>query len=71
MVYLGIVCESDLCRFEVPDEKLAKLAAIITVALETGLITFAMLEKLAGKCTSMTVAAPAASLNTFYMYRQI
>ena len=42
VVYLGIVCESDLCRFEVPDEKLAKLAAIITVALETGLITFAM-----------------------------
>ena len=30
-----------------------------------------MLEKLTGKCTSMSVAVPAASLYTFHMYKQI
>ena len=51
--------------------QICNLEAIITVALETGLTTFAMLGKLAGKCTSMTVASPAASLYAFHMYKQI
>ena len=71
VVHLGIVCDSDLCQFEVPGDKLAKLQAIIAGALEAGMIMFAMSKKLAGKCTSMTVAVPAASLYTFHMYKQI
>ena len=59
VVYLGIVCDSDLCQFEVPGGKFAKLEAIIAGAIEAGMVTFAMLEKMAGKCTSMTVAVPA------------
>ena len=34
-------------------------------------ITFAMLEKLGGKCTSMCVAVPPAVPYTHYMYRAI
>ena len=71
VVYVGIVCSSDLFQFEVPEDEFAKLEAIIRVALEAGMITFAMLERLAGKCTSMTVAVSAASLYTFYKYKQI
>ena len=41
------------------------------MALKAGMITFAMLEKLAGKCKTMTVAVPAASLYTFHTYEQI
>ena len=55
----------------VPEDKLSKSEAIITVDLEAGLMTFAMPERLAGKNTSMTVAVPAASLYMFHMYKQI
>ena len=34
-------------------------------------IIFAMLEKLARKCTSMSVAVPPAALYTHYIYRGI
>lgn len=63
LVYLGIARDSILCQFEVPEDKLVKLEAIIRVALETSMITFAMLEKLARKSTNMAVAVPAASLH--------
>ena len=71
LVYLGIVCDSAKCRFEVPEDKLVKLETLITAAIDASSITFAELEKVAGKCTSMTVAVPAASLYTFHMYKQI
>lgn len=70
LVFLGITCDSLQCRFEVPPDKLDKLEAIISAAIASSTITFAMLEKLAGKCTSMTVAVPAARLYTHYMYAQ-
>ena len=66
MVYLGIACHSDLRQFELPEDKLAKLQAINTVDLEAGMITFAMFEKLPAKCTSMTVAMPAATVCTCF-----
>lgn len=71
LVYLAIVCYSDKCRFEVPEDMLAKLEATLATAIESQSITFAMLQKLAGKCTSMSVAVPAANLYTLYMYKQI
>ena len=71
LVYLGIVCDSGACRFEVPEDKLNKLEKILVGALSSGVITFKLLEKLAGKCTSLSVAVPVAALYTHHMYKQI
>lgn len=71
LVFLGIVCDTMLRRFEVPQVKLDKLEVILRKTASTGFITFAMLEKLAGKCTSMSVAVPPAALYTHHMYKQI
>ncbi|CAN0599232.1 unnamed protein product, partial [Laminaria digitata] len=30
VVYLGIVCDSETCRFEVPEDKLERLETLIT-----------------------------------------
>ena len=70
-VFLGIICDSVACRFEAPEDKLEKLEVILTEAVTSGAITFRMLEKLAGKCTSLSVAVPVAALYTHHMYRQI
>ena len=59
------------CRFEAPEDKLAKLEVILTKAVTSGAITFRMLEKLAGKCTSLSVAVPVAALYTHQMRRKI
>ena len=58
-------------RFEVPQDKLDELEVILHRAADEKSITFAMLEKPAGKCTSMSVAVPPAALYTHYMYRGI
>ena len=71
LVFLGVVCDSALQRFEVPQDKLTKLEAILREAIRAKLISFSMLEKLAGKCTSMSVAVPAAALYTHFMYKVI
>ena len=62
---------SVLKRFEVPQDKLDKLEVIPHRAADEKSITFAMLEKPAGKCTSMSVAVPPAGLYTHYIYRAI
>lgn len=46
--YFGIVCDSADCRFEVPEDKLAKLEALVTTAIDAESITFVVLDKLAG-----------------------
>jgi len=61
LVFLGIICDSVACRFEAPEDKLEKLEVILTEAVTSGAITFRMLEKLAGKCTSLSVAVPVAA----------
>ena len=71
LVFLGIICDSVACRFEAPEDKLEKLEVSLTGAVTSGAITFRMLEKLAGKCTSLVVAVPVAALYTHHMYRQI
>lgn len=58
-------------KFIIPDSKLEKLEAIITGGLEKGVISFQTLEKMAGKCTSMSVACPAAALYTHHMYQAV
>ena len=71
LVFLGIICDTEARRFEVPEGKLLKLEVIITAAITSGWISFVDLERLAGKCTSMSVAVPPASLYTYHMYKHI
>ena len=71
LVFLGVVCDSAAQKFFIPEDKLAKLERIIADALSSGSISFHMLEKVAGKCTSMSVACPAAALYKHYMYQHI
>ena len=70
LVFLGIICDTAQCRFEAPADKLEKLEHILSDAITSGAITFHMLEKLAGKCTSLSVAVPVAALYTHHMYKQ-
>ena len=55
----------------VPEDKLRKLEVILRDEIDSRSISFNQLEKLAGKCTSMFVAVPPASLYTHYIYNQI
>lgn len=55
-------------RFEAPEDKPEKLEAIPTEAVTSDVITFRMLEKMAGKCTSLSVAVAVAGLYTHHMY---
>ena len=71
LVFLGVGCDTAQRRFYVPEDKLRKLETILRDAIDSRSISFSQLEKLAGKCTSMSVAVPPASLYTHHMYRQI
>ena len=71
LVFLGIMLDTKARRFEVPEEKLLKLELVLTAAITSGWISFMDLERLAGKCTSMSVAVPLASLYTYHMYKHI
>ena len=51
-------------RFYVPENKLLNLEAILLKAIDSQSTSFSHLDKLAGNCTSMSVAAPPASLYT-------
>ena len=48
-----------------------ELETLLKEAIQSRFITFYDLEKLAGKCTSMSVAVPPASLYTYHMYKKI
>ena len=71
LVFLGVVCDSVIKRFEVSQDKLGKLEVILHTAADENSITFPMLEKPAAKCTSMSVAVPPVVLYTHYIYRVI
>ena len=71
LVFLGIICDTETRYFEVPEDKLIKLEVIFTAAITSGCISFVDLERLAGKCSSMSVAVPSASLYTYHMYKHI
>lgn len=71
LVLLGVTCDTVLKRFEVPQSKIDKLEIILHRAIKTGSITFALLEKLAGKCTSMSVVVPPTALYTHHMHKCI
>ena len=67
LVFLGIGCNTAQRRLYVPEDKLQKLEAILRDAIDSRSISFSQLEKLAGKCTSMSVAVPPASLYTHHI----
>ena len=71
LVFLGIICDTEARRFEVPEGKLLKSEVILTAAITSGWISFVDLERLTWKCTSMSVAVPPASLCTYHMYKHI
>ena len=71
LVFLGVGCDTAQRRFYVPEDKLRKLEAILRDAIDSRSISFSQLEKLTGKCMSMSVAAAPASLYTHHMYRQV
>ena len=71
LVFMGVGCDTAQRRFYVPEDKLRKLEAILQDAIDSRSISFSQLEKLTGKCTSMSVAVPPASLYRHHMYHQI
>lgn len=71
IIFLGVRCDSKEQRFTIPNEKLVKLELLITTAVAQEKIYFPTLEKVAGKCTSMSVACPAALLYTHFLYKEI
>lgn len=66
--YLGIICDSATMTFRIPQEKLDKLHAILQAALAKGCVSYRTLQRVAGKCMSMTVAIRPASLWTHAMF---
>lgn len=54
IAFLRVKGETETCRFEVPVEKLDKLAAVIASVLAIGNITFTTLEELVGKMLQHT-----------------
>ena len=62
--YLGIVCDLDTATFRVPQEKLDKLQLLRRAAVDGGQLSFRTIQRIAGKCMSMTVAIRPAWLWT-------
>ena len=66
--YLGMLCDSETATFRVPEDKLEKLQLLLRTALDEGGLSFRTLERIAGKCMSLTVAVRPASLWTHAMF---
>ena len=66
--YLGILCDSETATFRVPQEKLDVVHTLLTEALESRVISFRTLQRVAGKVMSMTIAIRPASLYTQAMF---
>ena len=71
--YLGMLRDSETAMFRVPTDKLGNLQSLLRTALEEGWLSFRTLERIAGKCMSLTgmsltVAIRPASLWTHAMF---
>ena len=71
LLFLGIICDTEARRYEVPEGRLLKLEVILTATTTSGWISFVDLERLAGKCKGISVAVPPASVYTYDMYKHI
>ena len=69
LVFLGVGCDTAQRRFYEAGEKLLNLEAILREAIDSRGKSFSQLEKLAGKCTSMSVAVPPASLYIHHIHQ--
>ena len=57
--------------FWIPEEKMKKLVLLISAILKKGVSNFVELEKIVGKCRSMSIAVPAAALYTRAQYKTL
>ena len=71
LLFLGIICDTEARRFDVPEGKLFKLEVLLTAVITSGWTSLVDLERLVGKCTSMSFAVPPASLYTYHIYKHI
>jgi len=71
LVCLAIVCDTNVRRFKVPQDNLDKLEAYFVEPPAQVWISFALIEKVAGTCTSMSVAVPPGSIYTHFMNKRI
>lgn len=71
LIFLGSVCDTALRRFEVLESKQENLEALLENDVDDDWTSATNLEKLTGKCTSMSVAVPPASLYTYHMYKKV
>ena len=67
---LGVGCDTAQRRLYVSEDKLLKLEAIVLEAADSRSILFSQVNKLSGKCTSMSAVVPPASLYAHHVYRQ-
>jgi len=68
MIYLGIECDSLHSRFLVPEKRIEKYLPILEDFISRQWISFANLEKLAGKLVSLESAVPAGMWYTREQY---
>ena len=54
-----------------PEDRLLKLEAVLREVIDSRSISYNQLNKLARKCTNMSVAVPPARLYTHHTYRPI
>ena len=69
--YLGMMCDSTTTTFRIPQDKLDKLQLLVKESLDSKRVSFRTLQRIAGKCMSMTVAIRPASLWTRAMFNTI
>lgn len=69
--YLGMLCDSETAMFRVPQDKLDKLQHLLRTTLDALELSFRTLERIVGKCMSLTVAIRPAALWTHAMFAML
>ena len=66
--YLGMWCDSGTASFRVPPDKMVTQHDLLSTAIAPEEISSRALDRIAGKCMSMTVVVRPASLWTHTMF---
>ena len=64
LIFLGLMCDSILLTFLLPQDKIEKFAALRESILSQKWVTIVCLQKLVGKCVSFSLVIMAAKLFT-------